>query len=299
MICEYFRSHALNDYRRLQFLHSVSAPLLLPEVNCISKLLIRRKDFPNINLFSLTIMMHSLTCLESVHIERWSYGNVIYEGAYERCFMSSFNLPQSVKDFSFYQDNNTLYYHRLVGANHVVETMMSGLLSKVAEMAENIAISHAYEAKVIFKHPYAWRFKKLKTLALTSVVLAVCDEHAVNSLLCRVAKAAKEIPKLETLEIWGYKTLYQVPPYDKITSVAIFTYKRLDQFNSCISWKSNSSFKMSEETQAHWNDVADGQDANVSVKYLELDPNVSSIGAIHNHLALMDRILHNTSWAQV
>ncbi|KPA38657.1 hypothetical protein FLAG1_08496 [Fusarium langsethiae] len=278
----------------------VTSPVESAAAKCISKLLIRRRYCPNIKPSSLARIIKALPSLKSVHIERWCYGIPPIDTKYHIDFMCYFKLPQSVKDLSFYEENNTRttaqYKQYVVEPNFNV---IKALVEK-SDHLENIAVSFAFEAATLFTPRFAIEFKELKTLALTSQVLVSHTDDSINDLLCLVAKAAKRMPKLDTLELWYSKKFYRELPRSRPYRVAIFTYQKLGRYNSCISWKSTGSFKMSEETQEQWKDVVDVEGARLFKEHLVLDPGqMFSVGAVHDHLALRDRILHDITWTQV
>ncbi|KAM0496307.1 hypothetical protein ACHAP8_007568 [Fusarium lateritium] len=185
------------------FQHSTLMPPFLPPVKCISKLLVRRRYLPKVDPITLTVIMTALTCLEFVHIETSAYGKDEVGGAYHSWFLSTFKLPQSVKDISFYEEHSIPYHHRPTATIYTaLHTNLTRSLIERTEDPENIAISFACEAEDLFTAPYVSRLKNLKTLALTSQVLILPDDRSINGLLCHVADAAKEMPKLETLELW-------------------------------------------------------------------------------------------------
>ncbi|RGP67333.1 hypothetical protein FSPOR_6093 [Fusarium sporotrichioides] len=293
------RAVSLLGQKLLEF--RTSAPPLLPEAKCISKLLIRRRYCPSIKPSSLARIIKALPSLKSVHIERWCYGIPPIDTKYHIDFMCYFKLPRSVKDLSFYEENNTRYHYgfEIVDVVEPNFNVIKALVEK-SDHLENIAVSFAFEAATLFTPQFAIEFKELKTLALTSQVLVSHTDDSINDLLCLVAKAAKRMPKLDILELWYFKKFYRESPRSRPSRVAIFTYQKLARYNSCISWKSTWSFKMSEETQEQWKDVVDVEGARLSKEHLVLDPDqMFSVGAVHDHLALRDRILHDITWTQV
>lgn len=79
----HYKVSLLLGRRALAFRPSRLEDAQLQVVNCISKLLIRRRYFPNIAATSLARIMDALPCLESVHIERWCYGDEISDAIYD------------------------------------------------------------------------------------------------------------------------------------------------------------------------------------------------------------------------
>jgi hypothetical protein len=155
---------------------------------------------------------------------------------------------------------------------------------------EHIAISFALDAHGFFAPGSQVEYKELKTLALTSEIMISRTDDSINALLCSAAEAAKMMPKLETLEIWYYRSGH----------AGTFTYQRLGRYNSSTSWKCSWYFRMSKETEVAWRGVVSGEGAAFSVYHAALDSDqLSRLGAIYPHLALRERILHDMTWKDV
>ncbi|EKJ70358.1 hypothetical protein FPSE_09575 [Fusarium pseudograminearum CS3096] len=272
----------------------------IPSVKCISKLLIRRRYFPNISSLTLARIMLALPSLESVHIERWCYGDLLLDTLYDMKFRAFFRVPRSCKNISFYEESDTAYHRRVTRPRESQpNTTLRESLVEEAGHLENIAVSFSFDAVSFFTPPFTSDFKELKTLALTSPTMVSKEYGVVDDFLCATAKVAKGMPKLETLELWYFSSPSFMPPHPTPSCAGIFTYQRLDRYSSCISWKSTRSFKMSEETRESWKGVVDVEGAEFSVEHLDLDPDqLTSIGKLYPYLALRDRILHGITWTE-
>ncbi|PTD05817.1 hypothetical protein FCULG_00001910 [Fusarium culmorum] len=106
--------------RTLAFRPSLLEDTQIQVVNCISKLLIRRRYFPNISPSSLAMIMDALPCLESVHIERWCYGDPISDAIYDMGFSTFLRVPRSCKNISFYEEDDTAYHRRVMKRRELV-----------------------------------------------------------------------------------------------------------------------------------------------------------------------------------
>jgi len=167
-------------------------------------------------------------------------------------------------------------------------------LINVADCIEHIAIS--FIASSLLNPNANFEFKALKTLAITSDDLIHPMDGLINlPLLFNAATAAKTMPKLEVFEIWCHKT----------GRAGIFTYQRLGQYSSCITWKESWGPQMiSERVQKAWKQVVDEDNGSFEVQYklLELGETLGetgSLGKMRSHLLLGNRILHDITWTQV
>ncbi|CAG1977266.1 unnamed protein product [Fusarium graminearum] len=298
--------------RSLGFLFSQFKYTQLQVVNCISKLLIRRRYFPNIAPISLARIMDALPCLESVHIERWCFGAPEKDAIYDMGFPNYLRVPRSCKNISFYEEDDTDYHRRVMKRSELApNASLANSLGKEAHHLENIAVSFSFDAVSFFTprwgHDFeslftrcdAYDFKELKTLALTSPTMVSEDYGVIDHFLCTAAKSAERMPKLETLELWYFSSPSSMPPHPTPSCAGIFTYQRLDRYSSCISLKSTQTFKISGETRERWKGVVDVEGAEFSVEHLDLDPDqLTSIGKLYPYLALRGRILNGITWTE-
>jgi hypothetical protein len=62
----------------------------LPNVDAIAELVIRREYHPNISPMTLYEIISSAPCIESIHLERWCYGNRVQDGNWDRGMYPTF-----------------------------------------------------------------------------------------------------------------------------------------------------------------------------------------------------------------
>ncbi|CAF3488301.1 unnamed protein product [Fusarium graminearum] len=227
-------------------------------------------------------------------------------------FSNFLRVPRSCKNISFYEEDDTAYHRREMKRRELLPNVsLAYSLGKEAHHLENIAVSFSFDAVSFFTPRYghdfeslftpcnAHEFKELKTLALTSPTMVSEEYGVIDDFLCAVAKIAKKMPKLETLELWYFSSPSFMPPHPTPSCAGIFTYQRLDRYSSCISWKSLHSFKISEETRASWKGVVGVEGAEFSVEHLDIDPDqLTSIGKLYPYLALRGRILNGITWTE-
>ncbi|KAH7186013.1 uncharacterized protein B0J16DRAFT_145704 [Fusarium flagelliforme] len=271
---------------------------LLAKVACVSKLLIRRRYMPNISSHSLSTIIKSLPSLESIQLERWCYGRHLYDDKWDSDLdNTTIALPESLKEFTYYEECGTNYHQRDGEEPHRLNPMFKDVLIKAADRIEHIAIS--FSASSLLNPNADFKFTALKTLAMTSNALLHDMDGLVDLPLLRcAATAAKRMPKLEVFEIWCYKN-------GMALQAQVFTYQRLGKYSSCITWKENRGpRKISERLQRAWKEVADGENGIFEVKYefLTLEWTLwkrITLGEMRSHLLLGNRILHDITWTQV
>ncbi|CAG7564253.1 unnamed protein product [Fusarium equiseti] len=194
---------------------------LLAKVACVSKLLIRRRYMPKINSNSLFTIIKSLPFLESIQLEQWCYGHHFYDDEWDSyvilctleiliCLASidldntAIALPESLKEFTYYEECGTNYDQRDGEEPHQLNPTFIDVLIKAADRIEHIAIS--FSASSLLNPNANFKFTALKTLAITSDALLHDMDGLVDLPLLRcAATAAKRMPKLEVFEIWCYK----------------------------------------------------------------------------------------------
>ncbi|KAJ4139764.1 hypothetical protein NW768_001108 [Fusarium equiseti] len=277
---------------------------LLAKVACVSKLLIRRRYIPNISPLSLLTIIESLPSLETIHVERWCDGDHLYDDELHSVLdLTTLALPESLKEFTYYEECETNYCQRHEETPHRLHPMFNKALIKAADHIEHIAIS--FTASSLFKralfNPNAkFEFTALKTIAITSDALLHDRDGLVDlPILLEAATVAKRMPKLEVFEIWCYKNRNAL-------QARVFTYQRLWKDRSCITWKENwgPSKKISERLQRAWKEVSDDGSGTFEVKYEFLTSGETpgeklTLGQMYSHLLLGYRILHDITWTQV
>ncbi|KAF7560943.1 hypothetical protein G7046_g3191 [Stylonectria norvegica] len=267
---------------------------LLPEVEVINCLLIRRQYFQNISPFTLSELIKSASGLEVFHLERWCYGRRRDDDYWDMdSAVLGHNLPLSLKRFTFYEEFSTDYHRRpgemrLPRSNEVLlDTMFA-----TSRHLEHISISFALDAQDFFSPRRQVEWGSLKTLALTSDVLVSHSSGLVNELLECAAKAAKKMPKLEILEIWYYNNVCQ--------EVGIFRCERSGR-SSTIIWYGTWSFQMLKHVEQAWHEICDDPEKGglyeFGLKSISLPPQkIASLGSISPYLKLKKHILHDISW---
>ena len=200
-------------------------------------------------------------------------------------------LPESLKEFTYYEECETNYHERRDEVPHRLLPMYKKALIKAADHIEHIATS--FSPSSLFNSKARFEFPALKTVAITSdALLGAMDGLVDLPVLLNAANAAKRMPNLEVFEIWSYKNR-------NVLQARVFTYQRLWKYHSCITWKENwEPSEISGRLQEAWKQVSNVENGTFEVKYEYLRLG-GTLGEMHPHLLLGNRILHDITWTQV
>ncbi|KAJ3536890.1 hypothetical protein NM208_g6529 [Fusarium decemcellulare] len=276
----------------------------LPEVTVVTKFLVRRQQFREIHPDSLGKMISSLPCLDKVNIERWRCADAKDEKHWCEDAKLTFgmDLPRDLKTLSLYGDTNSIFHDWIPkDANTIALAKNLKLYSKDLE---NLSVSFLIDAKD-FLRPF-WPahsdrttktlpdWENLKTLSLTSAILASNSTGYINKLLCAAARAVKKMPNLHLLELWSGGE----------GQACVFRYRVVDTVTE-ITWMGTHIFGMDAEVVRAWNEVSllHGR-SDLRTSRFTLDPDkIIAVGTVLRYLDLREQILHpvsgyGTAWGQ-
>ncbi|KAF4466908.1 hypothetical protein FALBO_6208 [Fusarium albosuccineum] len=276
----------------------------LPEVTVVTNFLVRRQQFREIHPDSLGKMISSLPCLDKVNIERWRCADAKDEKHWCEDAKVTFgmDLPRDVKTLSLYGDTNSIFHDwNPKDANTIALAKSLKLYSKDLE---NLSVSFLIDAKDFLK-PF-WPahsdhttktlpdWENLKTLSLTSAILASSSAEHINKLLCAAARAVKKMPNLHLLELWSGAE----------GQACVFRYRVVDTVTE-ITWMGTHIFGMDPEVVRAWNEVSllHGR-SDFRTSWFTLDPDkIIAAGTVLRLLDLREQILHpvsgyGTAWGQ-
>ncbi|KAF5698726.1 hypothetical protein FMUND_15033 [Fusarium mundagurra] len=250
----------------------------LPDVDAIAELVIRREYFPNISPITLYEIISSAPCIESIHIERWCYGNREQDRHWDRAFQQSGLLvPDSTKRLAFFEEFHT-QYHQQNGAMVLPRSNRTVLESifNAADRLEHIAVSFAFDAQTFFDRLIQTDLKALKTLALTSSF-----SNTSESLLINAAQAVKHMHALKILEIWNFKA----------GQADVFRYERLDRDHGRITWQSTRNREISSVVEGSWKDLLMSRQSGFDIKRSSFPTGIGSLHDLLPHLKLGEQIV--------
>ncbi|KAF5651917.1 hypothetical protein FCIRC_13074 [Fusarium circinatum] len=254
----------------------------LPKVEAIAELVMRREYNPNISPITLYEIISSAPCIESIHLERWCYGNLVQDGNWDRAFQQTGLLvPDSTKRLTYFEEFHTTY-HRHAG-EMVMPRPNATLLKSISQTAnrlEHISVSFAFDVQTFFDRLIQTEFKALKTLALTSSF-----SNTSESLLINAAEAVKEIPALKILEIWNFEAGH--------VQADVFRYERLDRYEGRITWQSTKHRKVSSNVERSWKDLLRRGENGLDIKRNSFPMDIRSLQDLLPNLKLREQILRN------
>ncbi|CAI6339979.1 unnamed protein product [Periconia digitata] len=134
-----------------------------------------------------------------------------------------------------------------------VSAQLARALAEASLGLEHLSISFMTDARIFWTSLREdWVWEQLQTLALTSQDLQPdVDSSKIKDVLCSAARAAKKMPKLQTMEIWNGGKGY----------AALFRYSiERGRRQAGISWKANWHFELEGLVVKEWQDVADAND---------------------------------------
>ncbi|KAF5969366.1 hypothetical protein FBULB1_10278 [Fusarium bulbicola] len=254
----------------------------LPNVEAIAELVFRREYNLNISPITLYEIISSAPCVESIHIERWCYGNLVQDRNWDRAFQQSGLLvPDSTKRLTYFEEFHTTY-HQHAGAMVMPRPNATLLksMSQAANRLEHISVSFAFDAQTFFDRLIQTEFKALRTLALTSSF-----SNTSESLLINAAEAVKEIPALKILEIWNFEAGH--------VQADVFRYERLDRYEGLITWQSTKHRKVSSNVERSWKDLLRRGENGLDIKRSSFPMDIRSLQDLLPNLKLREQILRN------
>ncbi|KAH9238798.1 hypothetical protein K456DRAFT_1936082 [Colletotrichum gloeosporioides 23] len=165
---------------RRQFRHSLMSP---PE------------DYASIRDFGLKAIFRTMPNLECLVYEPWR--------AWDDKNQRLYDLETSV-----FEDNNESYARRIAGVDRLLRVRNPSLgqaVARASQQLKTLSVAFMVEAEDFFtecmgKEGFQW--PHLKSLALTSRLLAHNDHNLILDMLKNAAKVAERMPYLNTMTVW-------------------------------------------------------------------------------------------------
>ncbi|KAF4974954.1 hypothetical protein FZEAL_8217 [Fusarium zealandicum] len=269
---------------------------ILPQVPVITGFLVRRQQFREIYPEVFGEMISSMPRLEDVNVERWRCAESRDEKSWCQAAKVNFcmELPPSVNRLSLYADTSDIFHQWT--PSHVNTIALAKSLRLYGKHLEHISVSFLIDAKHFFE-PF-WgadsdRTTKdlpdwvhLKTLSLTSSILASDSPEDINELLCAAARAVRKMPSLQTLELWN----------GQAGQACVFRYRVVDTVTEIV-WRGTNVTTMNTAAKNAWTETSliHGR-SDLRSEESTLDPDkITSAGSALSQLVLGDKILHPVS----
>jgi len=273
----------------------------LPKVDVVTSFLVRRQTRRQLDSQALSQIFMSLPKLENARLELWrKFSKTIQDGddiGYKSILES--RLPRSLKRLTLFEDFNedlnatfperNAAYCRFI---RIPSASVGTALAKASLSLEQLSVSFLVDAKDFFQaYQSDWIWKDLASLALTSRLLdSTKDPADISNLLHAAGVAARNMPKLQTMEIWNGGRRH----------ACVFRYHVTDGF-ATITWDSVWDLRLESWVIEAWEAVAlehSGQILCVDVHQIPGE-NIQSHGNAIDHLKLKQQTLRPTSLHQI
>ncbi|KUI71996.1 hypothetical protein VM1G_07776 [Cytospora mali] len=160
---------------------------------------------------------------------------------------------------------------------------------------EHFSASFIVDASPFFSsYKPSWKCINLKSLTITSRLLTPeALESDVNEMLKAAAVAAKNMPRLETMEIWN----------GEASLAALFKYQSSGgQMHAAITWRSTWDFALRPPVIQAWEAVAHkygGRGLTINKELLDIRNDVKSHGDAIYYLKLSQLVVRPVSLQQI
>jgi hypothetical protein len=164
------------------------------------------------------------------------------------------HLPISLKRLTLFEDFNEDLNAAFPRGNpyasqftRVPKPSVGTALAKASLCLEQLSAAFLVDAKDFFQaYQPGWIWKDLVSLALTSRLLKSTEDAAnVNNMLHAAGVAARNMPKLQTMEIWNGEK----------ENACVFRYVMVDGFPT-ITWQSVWDLQLESRVVKIWEAVA-------------------------------------------
>lgn len=190
-------------------------------------------------------------------------------------------------------ENFNSYYSRVLLGYRGVRVPSLALSRKAAEASlklEHFSLSFTVDAGSFFSScEPSWEWPELKSLTLTSRVLAPkARQTDIDNLLISAAKAATEMPKLETMELWD----------GRAGRAALFQYQSK---YAAVTWKCTWDSSLQPHVIQAWQRVAQKYGSRGLVLREELldTADIESHGDAIHYLELSGQVIRPISLQQI
>ncbi|KAK1446408.1 hypothetical protein CMEL01_10651 [Colletotrichum melonis] len=275
----------------------------LPLVLAVTSLLLRQQSRRRWKPESLAHMFSRLPRVQEVHYEPWRDWENPTQNSTDKYSIRRSN--HSLKRLVIFENFNQQYpanmrRREFLGGEDVGTHALRKPIRDIGQMIaltslrlEHPAASYIADASHFFEIRLDWAWPNLKSLALTAKVLTPHeDSNEIEALLLAATAAAKNMPQLETLEIWnGRKGLAGLLRYQA------FRPKR----EAVLLWRGTWKLATDSSVIHAWDTVTHQYDIlrlRVSEEKLN-EADIKSHGDAIHHLRLSSRVIRPVSLQQI
>ncbi|KAI1401744.1 hypothetical protein F4819DRAFT_486296 [Hypoxylon fuscum] len=232
----------------------------LPPVEVVTYFLIRREYDFNFNPTSLSIIFQSLVRLEGINFERGIHLNPVDERYWSLLVLEpkslSSSLSRSLKNFTFFAEASDVFQTQSAMPLESNELLANEFVN-ISRGLQHLSLAFLVDAEDFISYAregiqhkrYHW--KHLRSLSLTMKCFVRPDPSwplpvsRLNGSLVAAGEMAKEMPRLNMMEIWNG---------DK-GQAGIFRYISTSE-STTISWQGTKHLQLSTQAIKTWSEVA-------------------------------------------
>lgn len=275
----------------------------LPLVNAVTGLCILRRNYRNVSATALTPILRSLPRLEEVRFEPWQQTDQPAQEDVDSELASQLPLwPTNLKRVSLFEHFGAFDMLDTPGGSRDPRyKFLSTGLCRLSVNLEELSASFMADAADFFEAftktnnprgvtPRLPHWPNLRWLTLTSPSLSEQSfSDTINSLLRGAGAAAKQMPRLQSMEIWN------ATRWD----AGVFRYLVVNDVG-VVSWTSTWDFKLDRAVKTAWRQVALQNTRREPYVFDEVkldDYSGDREAFIHSDLATRELVLHTVSSA--
>ncbi|KAF4344319.1 hypothetical protein FBEOM_1713 [Fusarium beomiforme] len=292
------------------------SPKGLPNVNAVTRLMIRRQFRHCLVPSQLALILSKSDRLADIIYEPWSqeYTDTGPWGFWEAREFSACNpdnewvigmpLPKTLKRLIFIRDFNQYLSENLKQDSDYIPHISypwrlplddtpsnSKNLVETSFRLDELSVSFLINADDFFaacQKERTWRH--LQSLALTSHLLqfGMSQEKAINYLLTAAAKHVLRMPRLTTLVLW----------HGSRGKACAFIYTKVEHY-AHVTWRGTWDIEISQQALKAWEDVAKHHSLELRVRHEHIQETIKSHGDAIVHLNLTCQVIEPTSLWQI
>ncbi|KAF4415791.1 hypothetical protein FACUT_13104 [Fusarium acutatum] len=229
---------------------------ILPSVPIVSKFLIRNTQFRQIWPPTLLQMFESFDNVEDITIERWASVTLERESRWTDYAAKAFaiELPVTVKTLSVNREKCAVFQNWAIRQVRDREALAKHLrqwfknlehlsVVDIIDARHFLDIFRTYVTDEDLRSLIRWPY--LKTLTLTTNLFKTRKREKIEQLLCCAARAARKMPKLQTLEIRSSRDPQCLFRYNIVNSIAEITWSGpvVDSTEIMKEWRKTSAWR--------------------------------------------------------
>ncbi|KAK2765372.1 hypothetical protein FQN54_008218 [Arachnomyces sp. PD_36] len=280
----------------------------VPDVNAVRSLLIRRQTRRQFGAVAFFQILNSLPRLEHINYEPWRDLSRIFQRSRDKGYIFTFEKfwPKTLKTLTLFEDfNGDFNQHfrkKLVFFGEHVRTPSSSMSKVLARLShdqglEQLSASFLVEAEAFFHACQSdWIWTNLESLALTSRLLDNIENSVkvqkINNMLHTAGVAARNMPKLEVMEIWTGGRQH----------ATVFRYHAM-KGSVALTWHSVWDLEFESRVIKIWENVACesayGHHELRVEKHLIAPERIQSHADAIDNLVLRKQVLHPVSLNQI